>query len=147
MTPYILFLFGNFNDFEDIEFYCLQVLGQSEKIDEIKYIIQNLQNIIVIFDSSVDKSTLIIELTDLLNNENVHYYFVVEQKNVFMVSLPDNMSDLIFKPQKKIHNEPKQNSNNLNQKLDLNSILEKIHKYGVDSISLAEKKFLDNYKF
>jgi hypothetical protein len=147
LTPYILFLFGNFNDFEDIEFYCLQVLGQSEKIDEIKYIIQNLQNIIVIFDSSVDKSTLIIELTDLLNNENVHYYFVVEQKNVFMVSLPDNMSDLIFKPQKKIPNEPKQISNNLNQKLDLNSILEKIHKYGVDSISLAEKKFLDNYKF
>ena len=147
MTPYILFLFGNFNDFEDIEFYCLQVLGQSEKIDEIKYIIQNLQNIIVIFDSSVDKSTLIIELTDLLNNENVHYYFVVEQKNVFMVSLPDNMSDLIFKPQKKIPNEPKQISNNLNQVFDLNSILEKIHKYGVDSISLAEKKFLDNYKF
>lgn len=147
MTSYILFLFGNFNDFEDIEFYCLQVLGQSEKIDEIKYIIQNLQNIIVIFDSSVDKSTLIIELTDLLNNENVHYYFVIEQKNVFMVSLPDNMSDLIFKPQKKIPNEPKKTTSNLNQKLDLNAILEKIHKYGVDSISLAEKKFLDNYKF
>ena len=145
MTSYILFLYGNFNDFEDIEFFCLQVLGQSEKISEIKYIIQNLQNIIVIFDTDVDKSTLIIEFTDLLNNENVHYYFVIEQKNVFMVSLPDNMSDLIFKPQKKQDVKPKKITKSPKQTFDLNAILEKIHKYGVDSISNEEKKFLDSF--
>ncbi len=145
MTSYILFLYGNFNDFEDIEFFCLQVLGQSEKISEIKYIIQNLQNIIVIFDTDVDKSTLIIELTDLLNNENVHYYFVIEQKNVFMVSLPDNMSDLIFKPQKKQDVKHKKITKSPKQTFDLNAILEKIHKYGVDSISNEEKKFLDSF--
>ncbi len=138
-------MYGNFNDFEDIEFFCLQVLGQSEKISEIKYIIQNLQNIIVIFDTDVDKSTLIIELTDLLNNENVHYYFVIEQKNVFMVSLPDNMSDLIFKPQKKQDVKHKKITKSPKQTFDLNAILEKIHKYGVDSISNEEKKFLDSF--
>lgn len=145
MTSYILFLYGNFNDFEDIEFFCLQVLGQSEKVNEVKYIIQNLQNIIVIFDTDVDKSTLIIELTDLLNNDNVHYYFVIEQKNVFMVSLPDNMSDLIFKPQKKQDVKTKKIEKSEKQNFDLNAILEKIHKYGVDSISIAEKKFLDSF--
>lgn len=145
MTSYILFLYGNFNDFEDIEFFCLQVLGQSEKVNEVKYIIQNLQNIIVIFDTDVDKSTLIIELTDLLNNDNVHYYFVIEQKNVFMVSLPDNMSDLIFKPQKKQDVKTKKIEKSEKQNFDLNAILEKIHKYGVDSISNEEKKFLDSF--
>jgi hypothetical protein len=28
---YLLFLFGNFEDFDDIEFFCLNVLGDSKK--------------------------------------------------------------------------------------------------------------------
>lgn len=147
MNSYILFLFGDFTDIEDVEFFCMHVLGQSEKINDIKYIIQNLQNIIVIFETEVEKSTLIVELNDLLNDESVFYYFVVEQKNIFMVHLPDEMSDIIFKPQKKKIEKPKKHIEIENQKFDLNIILEKIHKYGVDSISSAEKKFLDDFNF
>jgi len=52
MNTYILFLYGSFEDREDIEFFCSEIFP-SESIISIKYIIENNQNIIVIFDSEI----------------------------------------------------------------------------------------------
>ena len=43
MNTYILFIYGNFEDREDIEFFCAEVFP-SESIVSVKYIIENNQN-------------------------------------------------------------------------------------------------------
>jgi signal recognition particle receptor subunit beta len=142
-NTYILFLFGNFEDFDDIEFFCLNVLGDSKRITQVKYIIQNLNNIIVILDSDVDKKTLEEDLNDLLDNENIHFYFAFERSHLFMVHIPENMKDIIFKP----NYGDGQNSTVIeNQNFDLDSILDKIKNSGIDSLTIAEKNFLDNFE-
>ena len=65
MNTYILFLYGSFEDREDIEFFCSEVFP-SESIMSVKYIIENNQNIIVIFDSELEKVELAKELYQVL---------------------------------------------------------------------------------
>lgn len=141
MNTYIIFLFGDFDDFQDMEFFCLNILGDSKKVNEVKYIIQNLNNIIVILDSESDKNSLSEELSELLENPNVNFYFVFERKNIFMVNLPEKMNDIIFKPAKELIKVNKK------EKFDLDDILDKIKNDGLDSLSTEEKKFLDNFDF
>lgn len=141
LNTYIIFLYGDFDDFEDMEFFCLNVLGDSKKINEIKYIIQSLNNVIVILDSDFDKNSLHEELVLILNNPNINFYFIFDRKNVFAVYLPDKMKDIIFKP-KQVIIETEQKEKDL---LDLDEILDKIDKHGVDILSKNEKNFLDNF--
>ena len=58
MKTYILFIFGMFDDYEDIEFFCENVLMDIKSIKSVKFIIENSQNIIVIFDSDKDYVSL-----------------------------------------------------------------------------------------
>ena len=75
MTTYVLFLFGTFEDMDDVEYFCMEVLGASESIASLKYMIENSKNIIVIFDTTVELEKIQNELSSLLNNENVLFYF------------------------------------------------------------------------
>lgn len=141
-SAYILFIFGDFEDYDDIEFFCLSILGDSPKIKEIKYIFQNLKNLIVILESEEEKQGLVNELYELLDNEHVDFYFVFQLKDIFMVNIPEKMKDIIFKPIKLLVEK-----NIEYQNLDLDSILEKIQKSGLNSLSQDEKNFLDNFNF
>lgn len=141
-SAYILFIFGDFEDYDDIEFFCLSILGDSPKIKEIKYIFQNLKNLIVILESEEEKQGLVNELYELLDNEHVDFYFVFQLKDIFMVNIPEKMKDIIFKPIKLLIEK-----NIEYQNLDLDSILEKIQKSGLNSLSQDEKNFLDNFNF
>ena len=67
MNTYILFIYGNFEDREDIEFFCAEVFP-SESIVSVKYIIENNQNIIIIFDSDKEKMELAKELFSFYYN-------------------------------------------------------------------------------
>ena len=58
MKSFILFIYGVFEDHEDIEFFCIEVLGQSEAILEVRYVIESQNNMIVIFDSDYDEALL-----------------------------------------------------------------------------------------
>ena len=51
LRTYILFIFGMFEDHEDIEFFCTEVLDESPVIKQVRFVIENSQNVIVIFDS------------------------------------------------------------------------------------------------
>lgn len=141
-SAYILFIFGDFEDYDDIEFFCLSILGDSPKIKEIKYIFQNLKNLIVILESEEEKQALVNELYELLDNEHVDFYFVFQLKDIFMVNIPEKMKDIIFKPIKLLIQKNLEYEN-----LDLDSILEKIQKSGLNSLSQDEKNFLDNFNF
>ena len=62
MKTYLLFIFGMFEDHEDIEFFCTQVLAESKVIGSVRFVIENSQNIIVVFDSEFDHKNISNEL-------------------------------------------------------------------------------------
>jgi hypothetical protein len=158
MGTYILFLFGKFQDHEDIEYFCMEVLGESELFTSLKYVIDNLNNIIIIFDSEYEKQKLTTELDSLLDNDNVMFYFLFPKESILSSHIPESMRNLIFKPSSDILNSaPKTEEdgeiilNNIldrmnEDKLILDDILDKIERFGIDNLTPLEKKFLDNFE-
>lgn len=129
----------------DVEYFCTEVLAQSKAVDNLKYIIENSKNIIVIFDTSSDQEIVEKEMSELLDNENVLFYFMFKKQDILLSYIPESMRGLIFKPNSEILKfqveQVLQNDN-----LNLDDILEKIEKEGIDSLTSDEKKFLDNFE-
>jgi hypothetical protein len=145
MKTFILFIFGVFEDHEDIEFFCLDIFGSSDKISKVRYVIEKSQNIIIIFDSDTDYKTLSEEVYNLSFNDSIKFYFLVERDSLVSAHVPQAVKDFIFKPQTtdmfmKIEYEKNKPS------MDLDELLEKIEKMGVESLTPEEKNFLDNFE-
>jgi hypothetical protein len=137
-----------FEDHEDVEFFCTEVLGDTKSIKSLRYVIENSQNIIVIFDSDTEYFELSKDLFESLTIENVKFYFLIERDTLVTAHLPAQVKDFIFKPQtensamfleylKKEEDEPL---------MDLDEVLDKIEKWGIESLTLEEKNFLDNFE-
>lgn len=142
---YILFLFGMFEDHEDIEFFCMEVLGDCKSIKSLRYVIENSKNIIVIFDSDKDKNSLLDELEPLIVNDSILFYFLFEKDGLVSTFIPESLRDLIFKPSsdiRKIHIEYKHHEK---PEMTLDDVLEKIEQHGIGSLTPEEKKFLENF--
>lgn len=145
MRTYILFIFGLFEDHQDIEYFCMEVIGQSNKIASIKYVIDHHQNnIIVIFDSEINEEKLKNEMSSLLDNENISTYFMFKKQDLVLSLIPKTIKDLIFKPTSDLL---KIECSILKSETDFNldDILDKIENEGIDSLTTDEKKFLDNF--
>jgi hypothetical protein len=71
---------------------------------------------------------------------------VFEKDSLFTFKLPEDLNDFIFKPVKKTNNIFNVIIKNDNAAHNLDDILEKIQKYGVDSLTLEEKTFLDDFE-
>jgi hypothetical protein len=97
MKTFILFIFGMFEDHEDIEYFCNEILGESPTINSVRYVIENSQNIIVIFDSETDYKTLSQDLYTLLMNDIVKFYFIFDRDSLVTAHLPQQVKDFIFK--------------------------------------------------
>lgn len=146
MKTYLLFIFGTFEDHQDIEFFCMEILGGSKIMNSLRYVIEDKNNIIVIFDSDTEKKKLIKEIHELLITDNVKFYFMFDRDNVFCANLPLQVKDFIFKPYTQpaslkieyIKKEP--------EYLNLDDVLDKIKKHGISSLSQEEKNFLDNFE-
>ena len=143
MVTYILFIYANFEDHEDVEFFCTEHFSQiSER--GVKYVIEKDGNCIIIFESDKDKDKLDSDLEDLLDIEQINFYFLFERASVVSVFLPETIKDFIFKPLENENVKLKITANR-NQKYDLDDILEKIENGGIDSLTPEEKKFLDDF--
>ena len=150
MKSYLLFIYGVFDDEQDIEFFCLEILGRSPFIWSVKYVIENNQNIIIMFDSNEGHGVLSEEIHTLSKNDSVKFYFLVEKTSLVSVFLPETINDFIFKPsssdplmikiQYEKHTEVKRSD------LELDDVLDKIDLYGIESLTPEEKKFLDNFE-
>lgn len=148
MKTFILFIFGMFDDHEDVEFFCTDILNETKSVKSLKYVIESSQNIIVIFDSDTDYFELSKDLFESLSIDYVKFYFLIERDTLVTAHLPAQVRDFIFKPQlenkamfleytKKDEDKPL---------MDLDEVLEKIEKLGVGSLTLEEKDFLDNFE-
>jgi hypothetical protein len=144
MKTYILFVFGTFESHEEIEFFCLDVLQKSDAIHSIRYVIEGLKNIIVIFESNLDRGKLSNKIYGLLNDNSVNYYFMFEKDSLITAHLPVTINDLIFKP---LTNETLTNFNNTkNDEMSLDDILDKIQNEGIEGLTKEEKNFLNNFE-
>ena len=148
MKTFILFVFGVFDDMEDIEYFCMEVLGQSEAIKEVRYVIESNNNIIVIFNSDWVETDLSEELYTSCINENVKFYFLLDIDGIVTSHLPEQVNNFIFKPKNippntimkvEYKKKPKEG-------MDLDEVLDKLNQTGIESLTEEEKNFLDNFE-
>lgn len=146
MKTFILFIFGTFEDHEDIAFFCTEILGSSTSVKSLKYVIESSQNIIVIFDSEIEHKELSKNLYELLVSDVVKFYFMFERSTLVCAHLPEQIKEFIFKPL------PESSAIEINyikkipEQMDLDEVLEKIEKMGISSLTDEEKNFLDNFE-
>jgi tRNA U34 5-carboxymethylaminomethyl modifying GTPase MnmE/TrmE len=135
-----------FEDHEDIEYFCMEVIGEMECVKSVRYVIESSENVIVIFDSDSELQKLSKDMFDVLKNDNVRFYFIFDRNNLVSAHVPQEIKDFIYKPSNlKIMNldyvKPESN-----EVFELDDLLDKIEKTGMDSLTSAEKKFLDNFE-
>jgi hypothetical protein len=144
MKTFILFIFGLFDDMEDIEYFCSDVLSDCKTISSIRYVIENGQNIIVIFDSEVDYKELAQDLYGNIVNENIKLYFIFERDSLVTAHLPQNVKDFIFRPSSPDDFQVRLDYTHTD--IDLDDVLDKIEQDGIESLTPEEKNFLDNFE-
>jgi hypothetical protein len=147
MKTYILFIFGMFEDYEDIEYFCAQVLSENPNLKYLKFIVEREQNIIVFFNSDMDEKKLSDELFGFLVNDNIKFYFLFEQESLITANLPKEVKNFMLQTSAET-TLVKVDYENINgsTKLDLDSVLDKIKELGISSLTPEEKKFLDNFE-
>ena len=148
MKTFILFVFGVFDGMDDIEYFCMEVLGQSEAIKEVRYVIESNNNIIVIFSSDWVETDLSEELYTYCINDNIKFYFLLDIDGIVTSHLPEQVNDFIFKPKNIPSNtvmkvEYKKKNKD---RLSLDDVLDKLNQSGIDSLTTEEKNFLDNFE-
>jgi hypothetical protein len=135
-----------FEDHEDIEYFCMEVIGEMECVKSVRYVIENSENVIVIFDSNVELQKLSKDMFDVLKNDSVRFYFIFDRNNLVSAHVPQEIKDFIYKPSNiKFMNLDYEKPVSL-QVFELDELLEKIEKTGMDSLTSEEKKFLDNFE-
>lgn len=148
MNSYILFIYGQFDDIEDIEYYCNEVLLANEDVKSLKFLVENNKNLIVILSSESPHDKLSRSLHKDLLDQNVKFYFLFRRDEVIAANLPQEVRDFIFSDTKEEHFMVVQYSKQSRvESLDLDKVLEKIKRDGIESLTKDEKKFLDNFDY
>jgi len=153
MKTFILFLYSTFRNHDEVENFCFKVLGKSKSVTNLRFVIENEKNIIVIFDSELGRFDMSKELVELLSIDIIKFYFLFQKESIYTAHLPIEMKDFIFKPKEEYtylrleynNDEKPLSEKNNTYDFDLDSILEKIEELGIESLSEDEKKFLDNF--
>lgn len=138
-----------FEDTEDIEFYCNEVLLENPAVKSLRFIVENSRNLIVILESDKTQKELSKSIhTDLLD-QNVKFYFIFRRDEVVSAHIPEQVKKFIYgdlKDEEKYIMVQYSKSSRVDS-LDLDEVLEKIKNKGMDSLTKDEKKFLDNFDY
>lgn len=147
MNTFILFIFGSFDGHEEVEYFCTEVFPTSS-FNSIKYIIENTNNIIIIFNSEMEKDELSKELFNVMTPDHVKFYFLFEREDIVTAHVPQTMKDFIYKLSSENMMKIEFTAINVNPdpEMVLDHLLEKIDKDGVSSLTPEEKNFLDNFE-
>jgi hypothetical protein len=123
----------------------MEVMSNSTAVKTLRYVIENNNNIIVIFDSEMEPKNLSTELLTFMINDTIKYYLLYPLDTLITAHLPEKLKDFIFKPQEFNVNIKVEYIKPNKKNYDLDEVLEKIEKSGVDSLTDDEKNFLDNF--
>lgn len=148
MNSYILFIYGQFDDIEDIEFYCNEVLLKNKVVKSLKFLVENTKNLIVILDSDASHEELSKSLHEDLVDQNVKFYFLFRRDEIVSANLPEEVKEFIFSSSKPEHFMVIQYSKQSRvESMDLDDLLDKIKREGIGSLTKDEKKFLDDFDY
>lgn len=151
MKTYLLFLYSFFETHEDAENFSFDVLGKCPVVKKVRFIKEeSSKNLIVIFESDFTKKEISEEFRKILTEETIKFYFLFDRNNIASANLPVQMKEFMFKPQEENvslrleYDDPIEDNSQTN--MDLDTILEKLSEFGIESLTRNEKKFLDNFK-
>lgn len=146
METYILFFSGNFKTRKELELFTAGSFITIPSIFSIKFIIEKRESLIAIFSSDLEEELLMEQIRTTLENEPIKFYFLFNIKSIMDQKLPDEIKNMIY-------NEIPQDSvffievfTKDEDDFDIDEILEKIEKNGIESLTKAEKYFLDHFK-
>lgn len=146
METYVLFFSGNFKTRKELELFTAGSFIKIPSIFSIKYIIEKRESLIAIFSSELEDELLKVEISEALKDEPLKFYFLFNIKSIIDQKLPEEIITMI-------HNEIPRDSvffievfTKDDDDFDIDEILEKIEKKGIESLTKAEKYFLDHFK-
>ena len=151
MKTYLLFLYSFFETHEDAENFSFDVLGKCSVVKKVRFIKEDdSKNLIMIFESDSSKKEISEELRKVLTEETVKFYFLFDRNNIASANLPAQMKEFMFNPQEENVSLRLEYDNSIENNsptnMDLDTILEKLGEFGIESLTRNEKKFLDNFK-
>jgi len=146
MEHYILFLYGMFDDMEDIEFYCNDVLLQNKSVHKLKFIVENEKNLVIILQSKHGHDELSKSIHKDLTMDQVKFYFLFRRDEMISAHLPDKVKEFIFGRADDQYLMVKYTRPKKHISFDVDQILDKIKTDGIDSLTSEEKKFLDDFE-
>ena len=123
----------------------MEIMANSPAVKSLRYVIENNNNIIVIFDSDYDAQNLASELLNFMINDTIKYYLLYPLDTLVTAHLPEKLKDFIFKPKEVDMNIKVEYIKSKNKEFDLDEVLDKIEKTGLGSLTDDEKYFLDNF--
>ena len=141
MRTYVLFVFGDFEDHDDIVFFISEIISTIPSVSELRYVMEDGKNLIIIIDSNKPLGQIMQELYNSLSIDQVKFYFLFEKEGLVTAKLPKDLKDHVFKPK-----VTRITDDELKKRYDLDELLDKIDKSGVNSLTPDEKKFLDNFE-
>ena len=148
-NTFILFIFGMFEDTEDIEFYCNEILLENPAVKSLRFIVENSKNLIVLIESDKTQKELSKSLHKDLLDQNVKFYFIFRRDEIVSVHIPEQVKKFIYGEVKEEEKYIMVQYSKISKvdSLDLDEVLEKIKNKGIDSLTKDEKKFLDNFDY
>ncbi len=145
LKTFTLFIYGTFEDHEEVEYFCMDVMATSSAIKTLRYVIESNNSIIVIFDSNLEHKDLSTELLTFMINDTIKFYLLYPLDSLVTAHLPEKLKDFIFKPKDINFNIKLEFMKSKRNNFDLDEVLEKIEKTGLKSLTEDEKDFLDNF--
>jgi hypothetical protein len=148
-NTFILFIFGMFEDTEDIEFYCNEILLENPAVKSLRFIVENSKNLIVLIESDKTQKELSKSLHKDLLDQNVKFYFIFRRDEIVSAHIPEQVKKFIYGEVKEEEKYIMVQYSKISKvdSLDLDEVLEKIKNKGIDSLTKDEKKFLDNFDY
>lgn len=145
MTTYLLFLNGFFKTRKDIEEFSNDFVEGVSTTHSLKVFIENKESIILIFDSDDDVEILRNNINEFLSKNEIKSSFMFKKDDLQMVRLPEEVQEIIFSSSP-IDSILFLEIMAIEKEYNLDEILDKIEKNGIQSLTKDEKKFLDNFK-
>lgn len=144
METYILFLSGGFSTRKELDHFTTSVFVGMEGIFSIKYIFEKKDYLIVVFDSELDEDLLLGELQRTLFDETIKLYFLFNIRSMIGHKMPEEIKAMVD------NNIPKDSVFFIEiftrEDYDIDDLLDKIEKHGIESLTSGEKKFLDSFE-
>jgi hypothetical protein len=144
LRTYAIFLYGMFDDMEDIEYFCLSVIGDHKMVSSVKYLVENGKNLIILVETETETNKFVESLHKILVVPEVKFYFIFDIQDVAAAHLPQKVKDFIFNKIEDQYLRIEYQKQPIS--MDMDEILEKINKDGINSLSTEEKNFLDNFE-